>query len=68
VDQCLLKDVAQEGASCGLKIERPELIETLADMIQDGLAKAWLLSPTEPSQEVEGMPQMDVIEEFFKTY
>jgi hypothetical protein len=38
-------------------------------LIQDGLAKAYLLSPFEPfSTELEGMPPLDVIEQDFETY
>jgi hypothetical protein len=68
VDQCILRDVAKEGAACGLTIERPEVVETPASLIEDGLAKAYLLSPMDPGREVQGMPQLDVVEEFFKTY
>lgn len=68
VDQCILSDAAKEGAACGLTIERPEVVETLASLIEDGLAEACLLSPTEPGQDIQGMPQLDVVEEFFETY
>jgi hypothetical protein len=68
VDQYILRDVAKEGASCGLTIERFEVVETLASLIEDGLAKAYLLSATEPIRKIQGMPQLEAVEEFFETY
>jgi hypothetical protein len=70
VDQVILRDVAEGGAKCGLTIERPEVVEALAGLIEVGLAKAYILSayPNDPSRELQGMPPMDVIEENFKTY
>jgi hypothetical protein len=71
VDQVILRDVATEGAKCGLTVERPEVVEALAALIEDGLAKAYILSGTggDPfSGELQGMPPMDVVEEYFKTY
>jgi hypothetical protein len=68
VDQCILKDVGKDGAKCGLSIDRTEVVETLAGLVADGLAKASFLSPREPEREIQGMPSMDVIEEFFTTY
>jgi hypothetical protein len=71
VDQVILPDVAADGAKCGLTIERPEVVEALAGLIEDGLAKAYRLpGPSRDpfSGELKGMPPMDVIEEDFKTY
>ena len=69
VDQVILRDVSESGAKCGLTVERPEIVEALTGLIEDGLAKAYLLSPTKPfATALEGMPSMDVVEEYFKTY
>jgi hypothetical protein len=69
VDQIIFPQVARQVAKCGLAIERPEIVDALAKLIQDGLAKAYLLSPFEPfSTELEGMPPLDVIEQDFETY
>jgi hypothetical protein len=69
VDQIIFPQVARQAAKCGLAIERPEIVDALAKLIQDGLAKAYLLSPFEPfSTELEGMPPLDVIEQDFETY
>jgi len=69
VDQIILPHVAKNAAKCGLVIERTEIVDALAALIQDGLAKAYLLSPFEPfSTELQGMPPLDVIEEDFETY
>jgi len=49
-----------------LVIKRSDIVDALARLIRDGLAKAYLLSPFEPfSTELEGMPPLDVVEEFF---
>jgi len=69
VDQIIFLQVARQAAKCGLAIERSEIVDALAWLIHDGLAKAYLLSPFEPfSTELQGMPPLDVIEEFFETY
>ena len=69
VDQIILPRVAKDAAKCGLVIERSEIVNALAGLIQDGLAKAYLLSPFEPyATELQGMPALDVIEKDFETY
>ncbi len=71
VDQVILRDVAENAAKCGLTVERPEVVRALAGLIEDGLAKAYILSPwpNDPfSGELPCMPPMDVVEEYFKTY
>jgi hypothetical protein len=69
VDQIILPGVTRDAARCGLVIERSEIVNALAGLIQDGLAKAYLLSPFEPySTELQGMPPTNVIEKDFETY
>ena len=71
VDQIILPDVARTGARCGLTIERFEVVDALASLIADGLAKAYILPGPERSPfsgELPGMPPMDEVEENFKTY
>ena len=69
VDQIILPHVVKQTAKCGLAIERPEIVDALAGLIQDGLAQAYLLSSHPPySTELPGMPPLDVIEEDFETY
>ena len=71
VDQIILPDVAKTGAKCGLTIERAEVVDALASLIADGLAKAYILPGPERSPfsgELPGMPPMDEVEENFKTY
>jgi hypothetical protein len=46
VGQVILWDVAEDGAKCGLTIERSEIVDALGVLIEDGLAKAYLLSGT----------------------
>lgn len=69
VDQVILRGVAEDGTKCGLTIERSEIVVALAGLIEDGLAKAYLLSGRDPfSNEFPGMPPIDIPEENFKTY
>ncbi len=69
VDQRILPGAVKEGAECGLTIERSDVVSALAGLIEDGLAKAYLLSPREPyTTELQGIPSLDLIEEDFKTY
>jgi len=69
VDQVILRHVSELSANCGLKIDRAEVVSALAWLIEDGLAKAYLLSCREPHvTELPGMPPLDVPEEYFKTY
>jgi hypothetical protein len=41
VDQILLPNVAKDGARFGLAVERPEVVNALAGLIEDGLAKTY---------------------------
>ena len=69
VGQRILPGAVKEGAECGLTIERSDVVSALARLIEDGLAKAYLLSPREPyATELQGIPSLDLIEENFKTY
>jgi len=68
VDQLILCQVAEGGAAVGLTIERSDIVEALGGLTRDGLAKAYLLSSTKPSTELQGMPPLDVIETDFQTY
>jgi hypothetical protein len=72
VDQIILRDVTRDGSKCGLTIERPDIVAALEGLIEDGLAKAYLLSGAmgrDPfAGELPGMPSLDVVEENFETY
>jgi hypothetical protein len=69
VDQIILPDVAKDCAKLGITVERSQILKALGELIADGLAKAYLLSPREPfSSELQGMPPLDIVEEDFKTY
>jgi hypothetical protein len=58
VDQAILRYVVEQLAKLGMAIERAEIVIALGGLIQDGLAKAYLLSGTEPySTELRGMPR-----------
>jgi len=63
LDQTILSGVTKDGAECGLIIERSEVVDGLAQLIEQGLAKAYLLSCTEPRVELEGMPPPDVVDD-----
>jgi hypothetical protein len=69
VDQCILRNVARDGAKCGLIIARPEVVEALTWLVENGLARAYILSGIAPySTELQAMPPLDVVEEDFETY
>lgn len=69
VDQTIFRDVAKGGAELDLTVERSEIVDALAGLIEEGLAKAYVLSGRQPfSTELQGMPSLDVVEEDFKTY
>lgn len=71
VDQVILRDVAETGAKLGMTIDRSEVVSALARLVEEGLAKAYLLSGRvrDPfAGELPGLPPLDVIEEDFKTY
>ena len=69
VDQIVLEDVRRDCSGIGPAVERAEVVQALAGLVEDGQAKACLLSPFPPHcVEVEGMPPMEEIEEYFKTY
>lgn len=71
IDQVILRDVSATGATCGMTIDRSEVVQTLESLIQDGLAKAYTLpGPTDDpfSGELVGMPSVDQVEEYFRTY
>jgi hypothetical protein len=71
VDQIILRDVAKAGTDYGWTIERSELVNALTSLVEEGLAKAYILSASAGnpfSGKIAGMPPMDVVEEDFKTY
>jgi hypothetical protein len=69
VDQVILRNVSADGVMLGLAIARSDIVDALAGLIADGLAKAYLLSSREPhSTELQGMPSLDIVEENFTTY
>jgi len=69
VDQIILPSIARDCARLGFTVARSEIVDALAKLIGDGLAKAYLLSTKEPfSAEIHGMPPLDVIEDDFRTY
>jgi|HubBroStandDraft_6_1064221.scaffolds.fasta_scaffold86449_2 hypothetical protein len=71
VDQIILRDVTRDGSKFGLTIERTDIVDALKGLIEDGLAKAYLLRGTGPDPfagELPGMPPLDVVEEDFQTY
>jgi hypothetical protein len=69
LDQIILEDVRKDCSRIGPAVERAEVVQALADLIEDGQAKACLLSPFPPHcVEVEGMPPMEEIEKDFETY
>jgi hypothetical protein len=73
VDQVILRHVAEDAAKCGLTVERSEVVAALAGLIEEGLAKAYILSGVPgfskgPPRQFQGMPPVEVVEEDFRTY
>jgi hypothetical protein len=69
VDQVILPNVSKDCAKLGLTIERSEIVGALDELGGGGLAKAYLLSSSEPrTTELHGMPPLDEVEEHFTTY
>ncbi len=53
----------------GITVERSEVVDTLSGLVEEGMAKAYLLSRREPYQtEIARMPPIDLIEMDFQTY
>ena len=72
VDQTILRDVHRETSKFGLTIERAEIIDALQSLVEDGFAKAYLLTGTMGADpfagELPGMPALDVVEKDFQMY
>jgi len=51
VDQVVLREVTKDGTKLGLTVERSDIVDALAELIEDGLATAYLLFSTEPAKE-----------------
>jgi hypothetical protein len=69
VDQIILLEVNMNSDKTGVTIDRAEVIDALTQLVEGGLAEAWILSEWPgKSVKVEGMPPMDAIEENFITY
>ena len=58
----IMKQLTPWSSGCGLKIEPPEVIDTLSDLIADGLVKAYRFSGVLNDVEaIDGMPPIDEI-------
>jgi hypothetical protein len=70
VDQTILADVNQEAPEFGITITRDDVVIALAQLIEQGLAKAYRLSELPPHRiELPGVPTLDTVEEdWFETY
>jgi hypothetical protein len=69
VDQVILRDVAGKGAKRGFEVARAEIVDALAALMEEGLAKAYRLSGIQPfAVELKAMPGLEVIEEKYATY
>ena len=57
----ICKSVTNLGSACGLVVECSEVLQSLVDLIESGLAKAYRLSPVEPVVRIDGVPARDVM-------
>jgi hypothetical protein len=55
VDQTILVDVVKDGVECGMNIDRTEVVDALAVLIAEGLAKAYVLPSREPYSRRKSM-------------
>lgn len=71
IDQVILHEVSDVGARCGLAIQRGEVVDALKVLVSDGLARAYNFSGLHRDPfacEIQGMPPLDAVEEYFRTY
>lgn len=59
IDQVIRPRVAADCAKLAIPLDRTRLVETLSQLVADGLAKAYRLSPTSPVVEFSAMPPGD---------
>ena len=64
----VLRHVAAYCGKLGMAVDRPDVLKALAELVEGGMAKAYLLSGTEPNKELEGMPPLDFAETDPGTY
>jgi hypothetical protein len=64
VDRIIPPHLTKDCSKLGIAIERSEIVKALGELVGDGLASAYLLSPI----ELRGMPALDVVEENFETW
>ncbi len=58
VDQVILPSVARDCAKLGFVVERSHILNALGELIESGLANAYLLSGRKP-EELRGVPPLD---------
>ena len=66
-----MREVAGVAAKCGLTIERPEVVQNLRALVNEGLVKAYDFSGAtgDPfAAELDRMPPLDTPEGDFRTY
>jgi hypothetical protein len=69
MDQIILLAVNMNSDKTGATIGRAEVVDALTQLVKGRLARAVVLGwPTGPDVYPKGMPPMEVVEEFFKTY
>jgi hypothetical protein len=71
IDQMILREVRDQGAKCGLTIQRSAVVAALHALVEGGMAKSYELSASSEdpfSGELPEMPPLDVFEEYFRTY
>jgi hypothetical protein len=60
-------EVTKDGADCGVRIEKAEIVAALAELLNRGWAKAYRMdgSGSGAPPEIEGMPSLEEMEDFF---
>lgn len=57
--------ITREGNRCGLAISMEDIVHALVELIEAGLARAYKLDPFAPPIEIEGVPPLKDIGDYF---
>jgi len=69
VDQVILREVAGEGVKRGVEVARAEIVNALAALVEEDWRRRMRSPVPHPFlSELEAMPVLDVIEEYYSTY
>jgi hypothetical protein len=59
------ENVTKRARACGMSSQAKDVQAALAELLELGLAKAYLLSCTDPVVEIQGVPPLDQFGEYY---